>query len=58
MQAQGDVGVFGGVGPGLFQVNLVEGELLGALAGDGFVSDGLLTQVLPGQAVHIVAGGY
>ena len=34
MQAQGDVGILGGVGRGLLQRDLVEGDLLGALAGD------------------------
>jgi hypothetical protein len=34
VQAQGDVGVFGGVRAGLLQGDLVEGQLLGAFAGD------------------------
>ena len=58
MQAQGDVGIFGGIGAGFFQIDLVEGQLFGTLAGNGFVGDGLLAQVFPGQAVHVVAGGH
>jgi hypothetical protein len=34
VQAQGDVGVLGGVRAGLLQGDLVEGQLLGAFAGD------------------------
>ncbi len=54
VQAQGDVGVFGGVGAGLFQSDLVEGQLLGTLAGDVGELDGGVVQVLEGQAVHVV----
>ncbi|MNO98274.1 hypothetical protein D3C76_900150 [compost metagenome] len=57
VQAQGDVGVFGGVGAGLVQVDLVEGQLLGALAGDVLEGDGGVVEVLLRQAVHVVTGG-
>lgn len=57
VQAQGDVGVLRGVGPGLFDGDLVEGQLLGALAGDVLETDGAVAEVLQGQAVHVVAGG-
>ena len=58
VQSQGDIGVFCGVGASLLQINLVEGQLLGAFAGDGFESDGLLAQVLHGQRVHVVTRPY
>ncbi|MCY1350547.1 hypothetical protein D9M69_367830 [compost metagenome] len=57
VQAQGHVSVLGRVRTGLFQGDLVEGQLLGALAGDVFETDGAVPQVLEGQAVHVVAGG-
>ncbi len=56
MQAQGHVGVFGGVGAGLFQCDLIKGQLLAALAGDVFELDGALAQILEREAVHVVAG--
>ena len=57
VQAQGNVCIFSGVGAGFFQPYLIEGELLGALAGDFFKADGLVAQVLERQGVHVVAGG-
>src|SRR5690606_23048029 len=57
MQAQGDVGVLGGVGCGLLQGDLVEGQLFRALAGDVLEAGGACAQVLQCQAVHIVTGG-
>ncbi|MNM84807.1 hypothetical protein D3C81_969070 [compost metagenome] len=57
VQAQGDVGILGGVGAGLLQGDLVEGQLLGALAGDVLEADGAVAEVLQRQAVHVVAGG-
>ena len=56
MQPQGDIGIFGGIRAGLVQVDLVEGELLGALAGDVLEGDGGVVEVLLRQAVHVVAG--
>ena len=58
MQAQGHVGVFGGVAAGFVQAHLVEGELLGTLAGNLFEADGLAAQVFQGQGIHVVAGGH
>ncbi|MNZ45821.1 hypothetical protein D3C78_634850 [compost metagenome] len=57
MQTQGDVGIFRRIGCGLLQFDLVEGELLGPLAGDLFERDGLNAQILPGQGVHVVTAG-
>ncbi len=57
VQAQGDVGVLGGIRAGLFDGDLVEGQLLGALAGDVLEADGAAAEVLERQAVHVVAGG-
>ena len=57
MQTQGHVGIFGGVGAGLLQSDLVEGQLLGALAGDVLEANGAVVQVLQRQAVHVVTGG-
>lgn len=56
MQAQGDVGVLGGVAGGVFQADLGERDLLGALAADVFVLDGVVAEIALGQAVHVVAG--
>ena len=41
MHAQRDVGVLGGVGGGAFDIDLVEGDLLGALAAQVFIGDGV-----------------
>ncbi len=57
VQTQGDVRVFGSVGAGLVQVDLVEGQLLGAFAGNVLESDGGVVEVLLRQAVHVVTGG-
>ena len=54
VQAQGDVGVFGGVFGGAGQLDLVEADLLGALAADSGVGEGLEAQVAAGQGVHVV----
>ena len=56
VQAQSDVSVFGGVGPRSFQIDLVEGQLLGAFARNRFVGDGFFIKIGSGQAVHVVAG--
>ena len=57
VQAQGDLGVLGGVGAGLFDGDLVEGQLAGALAGDVREVDGAVAQEFEGEAVHVVAAG-
>ena len=57
VQAQGHVGVFGGIRASLVQSDLVEGQLLGALAGDVLELDRGVLQVLLGQAVHVMTGG-
>ena len=56
MQTQGDIGVFCGIGPGLLQCDLIEGQLFGAFTGDILKLDGALAQVFQRQAVHIMAG--
>jgi hypothetical protein len=55
VQAQGDVGVLGGVGGGFLERDLREGNLLGALAGHVLVADGRIAQVARGQRIHVVA---
>ncbi len=57
MQAQGDVGVLGGIRAGLLDGDLVEGQLLGALAGNVLEADGAAAEVLERQTVHVVASG-
>jgi hypothetical protein len=57
VQPQRDVRILGGVGAGLLQRDLVEGQLLGALAGDVLEVDGVLVQILLRQRVHVVPGG-
>ncbi|MNE06127.1 hypothetical protein D3C80_987080 [compost metagenome] len=57
VQTQGDVRVFRGIGAGLFQGDLVEGQLLGTFAGDVGKADGSVVQVLERQAVHVMTGG-
>ena len=52
VQAQGDIGILGGIGRRLFQLNLVEFELLDPLAGDLLEGGGLVVQVLGGQIVR------
>ena len=58
VQAQGDVRVFGGVGAGFIEPDLVKGELLDALAGDLLEADVFVAQIFQRQGVHIVAGGH
>ncbi len=48
MQAQSDIGVFGGIRTSLLDGNLIEGQLFGALAGDVFETDGAAAEVLEG----------
>jgi hypothetical protein len=55
MHAQRHVGVFGGVGGGAFEVDLVEADLLGALAAQVFVGDGFEAEVARAQLAEIVA---
>jgi hypothetical protein len=55
VQAQGDVGVLGGVGGGFLERHLREGNLLRALAGHVLVADGRIAQVTRGQRIHVVA---
>ena len=57
VQTQGDVGIFRRVGAGQLQSNLVEGQLLGALAGNVLEGDGAVVEVFEGQGVHVVARG-
>ena len=57
MDPEGDIGIFSGIGSGLLQVDLVEGELLGTFAGDVFVVDGLVTQQPEGEVIHVMALG-
>ncbi len=54
MQAQGDVGIFGRVGTGLVQKDLVEGQLLGTFACNVLERNGGMPKVLLRQAVHVV----
>ena len=58
MQAQGNVGIFGGVGRRFFKVNLVESELFRAFPRNGLKAGGLLAEVVHGEAVHIVPRGH
>ena len=55
VQAQRDVGVFGGVAAGGVEVDLRERDLLGALAGHVLVVDRLVAEMALGQRVHVVA---
>ena len=57
MQAQGDVSVFGGVGAGFFNTDLVKGQLLSAFACYVFEFNGFVAKVFQRQAVHVVFGG-
>src|SRR5699024_11191595 len=57
VQLQRDVGVLGGVGRGSGQLDLVEGELFAALAGNVGERRGAAAEVLVGQRVHVVARG-
>ena len=55
VQAQGDVGVLGGVTARAVDGDGAERYLLRALAGDVFVADGLVAEILQRQRVHVVA---
>ena len=55
MQAQGDVGILGGVTAGAFDVDLIEADLVGALAADIDIFDRRLAQMPCRQGVHVVA---
>ena len=55
MQLQRDIRILGRIGPGLFQRDLIEGELFRAFAGDILEVDRLVPKVTFGQAVHVVA---
>ncbi|CAM5321889.1 hypothetical protein RLIN73S_06475 [Rhodanobacter lindaniclasticus] len=57
VQAQGDVGILGGVAAGGIQVHLRERDLLRALAGHLFVLHRLIAEILLRQRVHVVARG-
>ncbi len=57
MQAQRDVRVLRGVGRRGFDADLIEADLLGALAGDVLEVDGVDAKVLERHRIHIVAGG-
>ena len=56
MQAQGDIGVLCRVGAGILHLDLIEGQLFGALAGNILEMDGLVAEILQSQAVHVVTG--
>ena len=56
VQLQRDVGVLGRVRRGRVDVDLVERQLLRALAGDVFVMNRLAAEVKPGHRIHVVAG--
>ena len=58
VQPQRDVRIFGGVRRCLLQVNLVEGQLFCAFAGNIFIVDRLDTQVVARRGVHVVPGGH
>ena len=55
MQPQGDIGIFRGIGSGLLQRDLVEGDLRRALACHISEFNGFFAQVFQSQTVHIVA---
>ena len=54
MQAQGDIGVFGGVTRGGFQIDLREGNLLRTLAAHFFVGNRLDTEIALRQRIHVM----
>ena len=56
VQPQGNVGVFRGVAGGLFDVDLIKGQLMFSAAGDVGELDGLMPEMLARQGVHVVAG--
>ena len=55
MDAQRDVGILGGVDGGALDIDLVEADLLGALAAQVFVGDGGQSEVTGAQLAEIVA---
>ena len=55
VQAQGDVGILGGVFGGALDVDLVEADAAGALAGDLVVLDGGDAEVAQRHRIHVVA---
>ena len=57
MQLQRDVGIFGGIGRGRFQIDLVECQLLGAFAGNVLVMNRLLAEVLACHRIHVMTRG-
>ena len=57
MQTQGNIGIFRGIRAGFFNINFIEGELLGTFTSDVFERHRFMTKVLQRQTVHIVAGG-
>ena len=54
VQLQRDIGVFGSVRRRLLKRDLIERQLVLALAGDLFEGDGFVAQITIGQAVHIM----
>ena len=57
VQPQCHVGVLGRVFGGALDADLVEADLLGALAGDVLEVNGAQAQVVRGHRIHVVAGG-
>ena len=55
MQLQRHVSILRGVTPGLFQRDLIKGELIFTFAGNLFKSDGFVFQPAIGQAIHIMS---
>ena len=55
MQAQGDVGIFSRIVTGIFNGNLAERYLLGALTGDILIVRGLVAEIFQRQRIHVVA---
>ena len=57
VQLQRNVRILCGIGGGLFEIDLVEGQLFGTLAGDVLVVNRLFAQVLARNRVHVVSRG-
>ena len=55
MQAQGDVGVFGGVGASQFETDLIKGQLSSALPCDVIKTDRGFVEVICCEAIHVVS---
>ncbi len=55
MHAQRDVGVLGGIGCGAFDIDLVEADLLGTLAAQVFIGNGVEAKVAAAQLAEVVA---